>query len=251
MHIPDHETFGMYTRWLDLITPTAIVQRAILWDERRRVKRQSTTHILYAATRSMQDLNRWAKTSNGDLRRTAYWLKTDFLHVLYLFGHIREIEPEQQILKCHSCHKGIWEYGTDHADWCWNCLGTGVYRRILLWKFTVRIGGEVFEFHSPASLIKWDMDEAREVGGVELEELPVYEDRRNARTNLTHWQLQEHLLRVAVAIETLMFTERVELSPLGWALRHDCIAIANWLTRPAYRLYRDWQDRRITRDLPF
>jgi len=249
MMIPDHETFGMYLRRPDLVTPVNLMQRAMLWRERRIAKEQHTTVLLYHATLSMDVLNRWAKTSHGDLRRVAYALKTKFLHVLFLFGHMRVIEPEQQILKCHRCYKGIWEYNTDHAERCWKCNGTGIYKRILLWKFTVVIGGEIFEFHTPDSLVYWDMDEKRKVRGVELEDLPVYQDRRSARTNLNDRELHGHLLRVAVTIEKTMFTERVELNPLGRAVRWDVLQIANWITRPFYRAYLNWQTR--NQDLPF
>lgn len=268
MLIPDHDTFGMYTR-LDLHTPTNLYQRYRRWRERRAAYNMPFQMYARRACTSMQILNQAARTMYGDYRQVIYWLKQDFLRAMHAHGYLQNVSAQQQILKCNTCDRGIWHRGFWNEDVCYKCGGTGVHKRVRLFLFAVSFGAftdfKTFEFHQPDALAQWAMpllDTAE--AATPVEKLSRYKENRDApRMHLSPRELQFHLLRVAVYVEHSSITLPFALSNWKRALAHDAMEIPNYVWRRAARkiwwslqaLY--WRVRELVRpnteqdELPF
>ncbi len=256
MFIPDYDTFGMYER-LDLRLPTNLMQRIALWRVKHAMRYQYSETDALRALRPMRVLNQYARSAHGDYRWLIYSLKADLLKTLDAYGYIGEVDAEQQILKCHSCTRGIWEYGTNHEEICFKCNGTGIYKRVLLYKFTVNVRGEEFEFHQPSELVRFGVTVKPEWQDRPLDELPRYRESKTAtRVHLSTWQLHSNLITIAYFVASKMMFEGLNLSDWRAALVHDAKEICNHAYRRVRHLALDvryWMERRgwIEPEFPF
>lgn len=245
MRIWDYDTFGMYAR-LNLRLPTNVLQRFYLW----RAKHYFETHTPYQnsllAMRSMQLLNQHARHRQGDFSDTIYSVKKQFIRTCFLSAndsYKAMVTVQQQILKCKSCHRGIWAYRTNHEDWCYRCKGTGIYKRIRLYHFLFHFNDKAhsFSFHQPDNLAEWaEMYVDEQCKNVPIEELPKYMDDTNAKTVwLSNRELQKHLMIVARYVQSHDMFEKVELSELRGAVREDINTLVQFTTRIIQR----WNQR--------
>jgi hypothetical protein len=107
------------------------------------------------AARLMFQLNQYAgSTQRHEAKDYVYRLKNCFIHWLYQNGYCQEVRQQIQTLRCNSCIKGIY-YGCGTEEECWHCGGTGIYRETILYQFRFGIGGQVYIWHQPSSLVWW------------------------------------------------------------------------------------------------
>jgi hypothetical protein len=208
-----------------LRTPVNLMQRFALWRARRELKFQYARHVRLVA-RDLQVLNHWAFHAYHEqgARFQVYRLKADFLQCLYINGFVDRIEPEQQIIKCNSCVGGVWHPGAWNEETCFRCNGTGIHKRILLYKFTVGAPCEDIVFHLPANHCAWLAAEHQYQG--ETNDLPRYRRFDDPPRPMTEWQFQKRLLRVAYLIECVRLFDNITFLSLRGALRHDERVIA-------------------------
>lgn len=119
-----------------------------------------------AAVEAMIALNIFARMSNDrDKKEWIYELKNALVRSLYERGHCINGSKVIQRLRCW----GTWNYDCDQL--CQKCGGTGIYREIVLYRFTFDVGGRRITWHQPQDLVTWPVEKARPLFG-------EYKDRR-------------------------------------------------------------------------
>lgn len=190
---------------------------------------------LLQAAESLRTLNAWARhQQDSSWRNDIYEMKSLFLQEMDAIGFLKSVGLVRQDIKCHSCVRG-WHIfyhadGTERdAEPCWHCGGTGVYKKVLLYAFTVKIDGKEFVWHQPADRAKWvhvdrwypiEYDDAGNPC-VDLDALPKFREPKGDAPKLTAWEFQKHLMGLAVFVTRNIAFEELELDGLASTLRWD------------------------------
>lgn len=160
--------FGLWWREGAPYSPSAVSRWARLRIAARvadfRYGRDAEHCGVLAAAEALYALNHHAKAVSPygwrEYERVeAYQLKTRLLAELYRRIQGR-VSLAVQILYCYSCDgTGLWR----GRDWCRKCGSSGVHRKVELLTFRFDIGGRVFTWHQPRSLMSWvvPVDEAQ------------------------------------------------------------------------------------------
>lgn len=231
---------GYYSGW-KFKTPTYILQF---------FAKKKNPSLLQAAE-SLRTLNSWARhQQDSSWRDDIYEMKSLFLQEMNALGFLKSVEMVRQDIKCNRCNKGVQtSYYADGnvADQsaCWHCNGTGVYKKVLLYAFTVKIDGKEFVWHQLADRAKWahvdrwypiEYDDAGNPC-VDLDALPKFREPKGDAPKLSAWQFQKHLMTLAVFVTRNIAFEKLELDGLASTLRWD----VSELKRRAGR----WLDDRV------
>lgn len=108
------------------------------------------------AARTLWALNHVAKERGGYVADQIYALKAVAIKYWYLDGRVLAVGQQRQELTCNRCG------GTGDDPWrdggCIRCFGTGIYKSHDLYTFKLELGGEIFEWHQPASMVDYDVE---------------------------------------------------------------------------------------------
>lgn len=99
---------------------------------------------------TMFALNRSAAA--GGERHLTYAYKNKFIQWLYENGYCLAVTEQVQTLYCYSCD-GTGEYVPGRI--CDRCLGDGIYKIIYLYCFVFDIGGTIYVWHQPKTLLRY------------------------------------------------------------------------------------------------
>lgn len=123
---------------------------------RVRAARDVRQHGELLAARTLWALNHVAKERKGYVAEQIYALKTIAIKYWYLDGRALAVGQQRQELVCNRCG-GL---GVDpfYSDTCGRCRGSGIYKNHNLYTFKLDLGGEVFEWHQPASMVDYDVE---------------------------------------------------------------------------------------------
>ena len=232
MRLSDYDSY--YGRPFRL--PTNIKQRVARKLAEREIGFKCDDRVTLLAAESLWTLNVWARNAqNSAWRDEIYQLKSDFLHAMYALGYLKPLSLCQQVIKCHSCERGIYRRYYDsgdisYEDTCWDCGGTGVYKRVLLYEFHVKIGDREFVWHQPYDRVYFDApvpdmyNMVRDADGnllIDIASLPKFKQPRSAPIRLSDWQLQRHMLRLAVYVSRFSMFSELKLNDWRSAIRND------------------------------
>lgn len=108
------------------------------------------------AARTLWALNHVAKERGGYVADQIYALKAVAIKYWYLEGRVLAVGQQRQELTCKRCG------GTGDDPYrdgeCVRCFGTGIWKSHNLYTFKLDLGGEVFEWHQPASMVDYDVE---------------------------------------------------------------------------------------------
>lgn len=227
---------------------------------------------LLTVCESLQVLNQWARHQHdSSWRDDIYELKSLFLQEMFARGHLKPVEMVRQDIQCNTCERGVYRRYYDdgnisYEDLCWHCNGTGVYKRVLLYAFTVEVGDRKFVWHQVADKVKWNVplrtDYAMEQDDngdwhVDLMQLPKFKEPKGETPKMTEWQLQRHLMRLAVFVTRYDWFEKLELDTLkhvlAWDVGEAKRRLGRWLDdRIGWRIVRMLRRAGLTKEeLPF
>jgi hypothetical protein len=126
-----------------------------------RAGREARTLGELAAAQALWALNRVAKEKGGKTAEIIYRLKSVAIKYWYLDGRCLAVGQQKQDQVCNRC-------GGDGDDpyrdgECVRCGGSGIWKSHWLYVFTLEIGGEVFQWHQPESMVNYpvDVDDSR------------------------------------------------------------------------------------------
>lgn len=224
---------------------TNFIQRVCKFLAERELKPDKSSTLL--AAESLLILNSWARRQyDSEWRYQVYQFKSQFLQIMYAKGYLRSVEPVQQILKCHRCTNGIhtsyyYESGDiKDQESCWHCNGDGIYKRVLLLAFHVKVAGKEFVWHQPADRVDNSVP-LLTFGNrfTDIESLPVFKEPAIYEwTQPSQWMFQRHLLRLVVYVVRNQMFAKLELCDWKSALRSDVSKFVRRIGRWTPNMYR-------------
>lgn len=112
---------------------------------------------LLKVCQAMCNLNRLARGSED--KETIYRYKARLIYWLHEHRYCSvSIRRQDQVLECWHTP----DYNTGWTDHCSKCGGSGIYKRIPMFRFRFYIESETFTWHQPANLINWEVQETGE-----------------------------------------------------------------------------------------